>query len=185
MVRKFEGPTCIYYPCFQLEDLVDLHNSTKNIKLGNKQYQVIWQFTKHPELYSAYQLYDPFTQQTQYKNMLKRQKDLALKYGLIDVEKHREHPKALYHKLNAKGVYYLFSKHENLNYDVFRSLLINYGDHILFQLFVYPYISHQTLLKLQDSSIFMHLSSFLHKCCKRIEEAAIPLDKEYIYAVVI
>jgi hypothetical protein len=25
----------------------------------------------------------------------------------------------------------------------------------------------------------MHLSSFLHKCCKRIEEAAIPLDKEY------
>ncbi|MGI0042800.1 MAG: hypothetical protein ACRD47_03735, partial [Nitrososphaeraceae archaeon] len=85
----------------------------------------------------------------------------------------------LYHRLNAKGIYYLFSKHENLDHEIFRSLLTNYGDHILFQLFVYPHISHQTLLKLQDSSIFTQLSSFLHKCCKRIEEAAIPLDKEY------
>lgn len=174
-----EGPTTIYHLHFKLEDLVDLHNSTKDVpKLGHKQYQVLCHFIKNPLLYSAYQVYNPGRKQTEYKNMLKRQNDLV-SYGLIDRKEDKEHPKAYYHKLNAKGIYYLFSKYENLDQEILKSLFRNYGDHILFRLFVYPYVGHQTLLKLQDSSIFIHLSSFLHKCCKRIEEATIPLSKKY------
>jgi hypothetical protein len=176
MVKNSNGPTTIYYPYFKLEDLVDLHKSTKDVpKLGYKQYQILSHFIKYPLLYSAYQVYNPGRKQTEYKNMLKRQNDLK-KYGLIDRE---EHHKSFHHKLNAKGIYYLFSKYENLDQEILQGLFTNYGDHILFQLFVYPHISHQTLLKLQDSSIFTHLSTFLHNCCKKVEEAAIPLDKEY------
>ena len=157
MVRNSQEPASIYYLFFRLEDLVDLHLSTKNMrKLQYKQYMILLHFIKNPYQYSAYQVYNPRTKQTEYKNMLKLQNNL-LKYGLIDRVENKEHPKAHYHRLNAQGVYYLFSKYEKLDQEILKNLFRNYGDHILFQLFLYPYLSHQTLLELQDSSIFGRL----------------------------
>jgi hypothetical protein len=72
-------------------------------------------------------------------------------------------------KLSSRGIYFLIAN-KMLSYDQIRNLIKNFGDHILFQFFIYPYVTRDTLLKIQDSFIFLRISSYLSECCKKIED---------------
>jgi hypothetical protein len=54
---------------------------------------------------------------------------------------------------------------------VLSALFKNYADHILFNLFLYPYFIQETLLKIMDSGLFSKICSYLHECCQRVEDA--------------
>jgi hypothetical protein len=54
---------------------------------------------------------------------------------------------------------------------IIKGILRNYGDNILFQLFLYPYINQDTLLQIRDTALLSKISLFLYECCKEIEHA--------------
>jgi hypothetical protein len=49
----------------------------------------------------------------------------------------------------------------------------------MFELFVYPYISRNALLKITDSFIFSRISTYLSECCKKIEDTLEYLDHTF------
>lgn len=76
-----------------------------------------------------------------------------------------------YYKLSKYGIYNLISNNRNLQFDFAKSLLLNYNDHILFNFFLFPYIKKETLSKPEiDSVIFSEIFSYLHDCCKQLEQ---------------
>jgi hypothetical protein len=52
---------------------------------------------------------------------------------------------------------------------IISTLLNNYDDNILFQLFIYPYITKDTLSQIIDSDFFSQIYSYLRQCCKEVE----------------
>ncbi|MDP9289187.1 MAG: hypothetical protein M3P08_13455 [Thermoproteota archaeon] len=96
-----------------------------------------------------------------------------------DVPKTNNIHKAKCSKLSEKGIYYLIANNSGLPYGVLKSLLKNYGDHLLFHYFLYPYIKPDTLLKIRDSAIFSHTFSYLHDCCKTVQETLYMISHTY------
>ena len=75
------------------------------------------------------------------------------------------------YKLSKYGIYNLITNNENLPFEIVKSLLSNYSDHILFGFFLFPYIKQETLSKEKiDSARFSQIFSYLHDCCKRLED---------------
>src|SRR5215208_6723243 len=74
-------------------------------------------------------------------------------------------------KLTIGGIYYLILKMRIMPDEIIKGILENYGNNILFKLFVYPYIKRDTLLQLKDSRLLSQVSLFLYECCKEIEHA--------------
>lgn len=72
-------------------------------------------------------------------------------------------------KLSSSGIYFLITS-KILSFDQMKSLVENYGDFKLFQLFLYPYVTRDTLLKIQDSFVFSHIALYLSECCEKIED---------------
>lgn len=69
------------------------------------------------------------------------------------------------------GIYNLISNNRNLQFDIAKSLLKNYDDFILFGFILFPYIKKETLSEPEiDSVIFLETFSYLHDCCKRLED---------------
>ena len=55
--------------------------------------------------------------------------------------------------------------------DITIAILKNYADNIIFELLIYPYISLETLLEINDFHVLTQTSLFLYDCCNEIEDA--------------
>jgi len=84
-----------------------------------------------------------------------------------------------YYKMSKYGVYNLITNNKNLPFEIAKNLLLNYRDHLLFGFFLFPYIELDTLSKLSDSDIFSIIFSYLHRCCKQLEEMISDIDHTY------
>lgn len=73
----------------------------------------------------------------------------------------------------------MLSNIRDLPYGVLKAILERYDNHILFRLFVYPYIERNTLLKIDDSFVFSLLCGYLNDCCKQIHDMFSSIDKTY------
>jgi hypothetical protein len=180
MYLQIEGMTSPYLR-LTLRDLKTLSNLSNNsITLGRRQLMILYYFAENPGT-SAYDI-SPVINKKDYKatqksyndytdarRRIKRLKDLEL---IEKVEKSNIHD-AQYHKLSERGIYYIISNNLRFQfgqYDIFYHLFKNYGDHPLFQYFLYPCIERNTLSKIRDTAIFSHVFSYLHDCCKKVEE---------------
>jgi hypothetical protein len=54
---------------------------------------------------------------------------------------------------------------------VYNSIFKNYGDNILFELCLYPYIKRYTVAHLTEIKVVSSVSLFLYECCKEMEGA--------------
>lgn len=95
------------------------------------------------------------------------------------VEKKGNSNKKKYYKLTSKGIYYILSNNRDLTHGVLRAMLNSHDDHILFRLFVYPYIQRSSLLKITDSFVFSLLCKYLNDCCRRVQELLRSIDNTY------
>jgi hypothetical protein len=55
------------------------------------------------------------------------------------------------------------------DHTIIKSILKNYDDNILFQLFLYSYVTKETLSQIIDSGFFSQIYSYLRQCCKEVE----------------
>jgi hypothetical protein len=180
MYLQLEGMASPYFQ-LTLHDLKTLSNPSNNsITLGRRQLMILYHFAENPGT-SAYDI-SPVTNKKDYKatqksyndytdarRRIKRVEDLEL---IEKVEKSNIH-KAQYYELSERGLYYIISNNLRLQfgqYDIFYHLFKNYGDHPLFQYFLYHCIERDTLSKIRDTAIFSHVFSYLHDCCKKVEE---------------
>jgi hypothetical protein len=83
-----------------------------------------------------------------------------------------------FYKISSKGLYYLFSNNKDLSQDVLKPILQKH-DHILFKLFLYPYIQRNTLLTIDDTAVFSTVYAYLCDCCKNIEQLLMQIDNTY------
>ena len=83
------------------------------------------------------------------------------------------------YKLSKYGICNLITNNEKLPFEIVKSLLSNY-DHILFGFFLFPYIEQETLPKEKiDSAIFSQIFSYLHDCCKQLEDMFFKINHTY------
>ena len=92
-----------------------------------------------------------------------------------DYNKHKKQTRRVY-KLSKYGVYNIITNNQNLLSGIVKNLLLDYGNHILFEFFLFPYIQRETLESEINSSIFSEIFSYLHKCCKQVEELIFNID---------
>jgi hypothetical protein len=153
---------------YNFNDLEVLSNSTKQ-KITPLQCKFLKYFISHPSS-SAYNIsHDRSFRQVKYLDSTNEVVNRLLSLKLIeDIQELSSHG-AVRCKLSARGIYFLIAN-KILSYDQIRTLIKNYGDHILFQFFIYPYVTRDTLLKIQDSFIFLRISSYLGECCQKIED---------------
>jgi hypothetical protein len=116
---------------------------------------------------------------TAYRNA-KNQTPRLIKLRLI--ERIPEHPrlsKAKKCKLTKNGVYVVVTP--QLTPSLLSNLLMDYNDHPIFRIFLYPLISVDTLSRLTGVSrefIFRHLCSYLHDCCEEVNDANNHLESD-------
>lgn len=104
--------------------------------------------------------------------------------GLLELENklgddNEKNKNRIKYKLSKDGIYNLISNNEDLPYEAAKSLLSNYKSHILFEFLLFPYIEQETLSKVEDSSIFSQIFSYLHDCCKQLEKMVFNIDHTY------
>ena len=78
--------------------------------------------------------------------------------------------------LSPLGTYYLIEKNDNLPYGILNNLLKYQGEHLLFKIFLYPYVTQDSLLRITDSVIFSRMLRYLHECCYKIRETIQIMD---------
>jgi hypothetical protein len=163
----------MYDRIFLIEDLIALSKFTSNsIVLQDFDNEILQYLCEHPST-SAYEIYTKkaLRKGIDYRKIRRHINELSVK-GLIDIfqTKTSEH-KAKYGKLSIGGIYCLILKNSILPDNIIKGILRNYGDNILFQLFLYPYINQDTLLQIRDTALLSKISLFLYECCKEIEYA--------------
>jgi hypothetical protein len=92
--------------------------------------------------------------------------------GLIE----RLQRKAVEHKakpctLTISGIFYLSIERKIMRWDIYKGILENYGNNILFESFLYPYIKRETAAHLIEIKVVSAVCLFLYECCKEIERA--------------
>jgi hypothetical protein len=106
-----------------------------------------------------------------YKSIRRYIRDLSkkrlIKISPKGAKKHRAKPC----RLTISGVYHLILKLRMMPWDVYKGILKNHSNGILFQQFVYPYIKQDTLLQMTDARLVLRVSSFLYECCREMERA--------------
>lgn len=168
---------------FRLWDLQELSSMSNGpTRLGPRQYMLLYHFAANPGT-SAYDI-SPVRLNKKNgndygdtKDRIKRLIDLEM----IEIEianKPNVH-RARYVKLSERGIYYLIANNSGLPYGILKSLLKNYGHHRVFHCFLYPCIKRDTLLKISDSAIFSHTFSYLHDCCKTLQETTYMISHTY------
>jgi hypothetical protein len=163
----------LYGPIFLIEDLIALSKFTSNSTvLQPFDNEILQYLCEHPST-SAYEIYtkEALGKGIDYRKIRRHINELSAK-GLINIfqTKTSEH-KAKYCKLSIGGIYCLILKNSILPDKITKGILRNYGDNILFQLFLYPYINQDTLLQIRDTALLSRISLFLYECCKEIEYA--------------
>jgi len=83
------------------------------------------------------------------------------------------------YKLSKYGIYNLITNNKKLPFEIVKSLLSNYSDHILFGFFLFPYIEQETLSQVMDSFIFSQIFLYLHNCCKQLEDTIFNINHTY------
>jgi hypothetical protein len=168
---------------FRIEDFIFLGKfATRRIKLEQIDRDILECFIQYPGIW-AYRIYrDPkkflgkYVDERTVRRCVRRLGD----EGLIDTEE-----KEFFviekrgKKLSTCGIYYVFLNIEMggmMSDSTFRAILKNYGENILFQLFLYPYLSRETLLAMQDSSLLQRIYLYLQQCCIEIGNTAWSLD---------
>jgi DNA-binding PadR family transcriptional regulator len=154
--------------------------NTRNERLdeiGNEFLQLV----SH-EPYSAYEIKKYLANRKtpmDYKNIHRRVKVMK-KFGLITViepaGKQSIH-RAIYYGPSELGVYYLVRSSTcplamyNTIMELFKNLLTNHGNNILFKTVLYPYFKVSTLLNIYDSRYLYAVWRYLQSCCEEIEKA--------------
>ena len=81
-----------------------------------------------------------------------------------------------FYKLSKYGVYHVITKNENILFGIVKNLVLNYSNHLLFEVFLFPYIERETLSKEIDSNIFSEIFWYLRKCCKQVEDMILSIN---------
>lgn len=161
----------------ELQKLSAFRIKTKTKKITALQNRIL-QFIGDNYIISGADIYKKFSfkkKAIDYSNANKYLRSLN-GLGLIEIDKERTEDRIRnknrekYYKLSKHGIYTLIVSNENLPFNIVKNVIMNHKDHILFGFFVFPYIESETLLKITDSIIFSRIFSYLHECCKRIDE---------------
>lgn len=179
-------------PIFFIEHFIRLGEfATRQIELEQIDRDILECFIKYPGIWS-YKIYrnqekflgrrrslpknlEKSFSYVDYKRVRRGVRQLSNK-GLIDTYEHEKakvspnERKRKPKKLSTGGIYYLFLNIEMGIIDnlIFKALLNNYGENILFKLFLYPYLDKETLLAIQDSNLLSRIYLHLHQCCMDI-----------------
>jgi hypothetical protein len=97
--------------------------------------------------------------------------DLDRKGFIKRLQKGNSEHKAKPCKLTIDGIVYLILKKRTMVDRILEHIFKNYGDNILFQNFLYPFIEKNTLLRLESLNSISPLSSFLYECSREIIDA--------------
>jgi hypothetical protein len=156
-----------------MQDFEKLTLKKYPINLGRRQHELLQCFVEHPDS-SAYQIISVYKEkqyeQNEYrdvKNRINRLRELRL---IDKVNKKQNKHNARYYRLNIRGIYYIITNEKSMPYGLLKALLKNYDDNPVFNLFLYPYIQKDTLLKIIDSAVFSRIFSYLHECCEKIND---------------
>jgi hypothetical protein len=153
---------------YSFKDLEDLPIRPRP-KITPLQSRFLRYFVSHPSS-SAYNVFhDRSFRQTGYPDSTNEVMKKLLALKLIVRTHQSSKRKAVKCKLSSSGIYFLIAS-KILSFDQMKSLIENYTDFILFQLFLYPYVTRDTLLKIQDSFIFSRIALYLSECCEKIED---------------
>jgi hypothetical protein len=74
-------------------------------------------------------------------------------------------------KLTINGIFYLIMERRIMGLHIYKGIFENYGNNILFDLCLYPYINRDTIARLTEINAISTVCLFLHECCKAIERA--------------
>jgi hypothetical protein len=167
---------------YSFKDLEDLPIRPKP-KITSLQFRFLKYFISHTSS-SAYDIFrDNFfrqalPRQTRYYDSTSEVVRRLLTLNLIVDTQQPSTRGAIKCKLSSSGIYFLISS-KILSFDQMKSLIENYTDFILFQLFLYPYVTSDTLLKIQDSFIFSRIALYLSECFEKIEDTINHLSHTY------
>jgi hypothetical protein len=135
--------------------------------------------SNRPDLLLAYRKIYGFTSLAEVN--IEMQKIISGKLGLV--EQVLDQPsvrKAKKCRLTKFGVYSVIESRSKLTPSLFRNLLMYYGDHPVFQFFVYTLLNQDTLLRLRDDrGTFLSLmASYLSDCCEEVKNTNLYMDMD-------
>ena len=103
---------------------------------------------------------------------------ILLKKKLLTESYDRIRKKKIY-KVSNIGIFYLILEWKTFGMQTQKKLLLNYDDFVIFKLFVYPYISYGSILKIEDSDVFSNIFVYLKKCCMRVKDTLFGIEHTY------
>ena len=119
----------------------------------------------------------PYSRPKEYGNAKKYLRNLRSMKLLENISANSSHGnKKYYHKLTKYGIYNLITNNRTLHFETVKNLLLNHSNHFLFGFFPFPYLEQGTLSKIVESQIFSRIYSYLHDCCKQLEEMIFRID---------
>ena len=72
------------------------------------------------------------------------------------------------YKVSNIGIFYLLFEGKTFGMQTQKKLLLNYKGFVIFRIFVYPYITYDSISKIEDSDVFSNIFVYLKKCCERV-----------------
>lgn len=175
-------PLPYHYDCTYTELSILIKSHKKRKKITPKQNKIL-QFVASLGSISSSDLAKrfPFSNKSMELGNVRKDIRKLRALGLLEINNKRtdsneKNKTRIKYKLTKDGIYNLISNHEDLPYEAAKSLLSNYNHHILFDFFLFPYIEQETLSKVEDSSIFSQIFSYLHDCCKQLEKMIFNID---------
>jgi hypothetical protein len=81
------------------------------------------------------------------------------------------------YKISEIGIFYLLLIQQTFGIQTQKKLLLNYyNDSVIIKLFVYPYISYESIKEIDDSGVFSHIFIYLGKCCEKVKDTLYYID---------
>ena len=72
-------------------------------------------------------------------------------------------------RLTSNGIFYLVIEERITSSHIYNGIFGNYGNNILFESILYPYVKRDTVTHLTEEKAVSAVILFLHECCKTIE----------------
>lgn len=138
---------------------------------GDQTIKVLDQFSNQRYM-SAYKIYSKFKSEgskMDYKNIHKRVKRLeSLKFiepvKVAEVKEEDSKRRAIYYRISEAGMFQVFYHHVSIQY--LHSILVNNGNYLIFDAFLYPYFRKETLIMTEpDLIISLDIINYLNDCC--------------------
>lgn len=149
----------------ELEELLP----SKIIKnVGPHQLNLLKYFIEHPNTILQHIKNQQNLKKEQIDNKYKSLK-ILLEKKLLD-ESYDIIRKRKIYKVSNIGIFYLILEGKTFSTETQKKLLINYNYCVIFRLFLYPYISCDSISKIVDSSVFSNIFVYLKKCCERVKD---------------